>query len=268
MAVVLTQVRTIRWLFGLLCLGLLAACVPPPAPPVAISPPVDPQLVQQRYQRDQQWRRQQLQNWQSQGVLEIRSEKINRRVRAEVQGKEIERAKVTLFGPMQGVAGVMITTPEQIALVDTDQRQITLVPANSSGLNHLIGIALQPEDLLESLLALAAPLQGADPDVAGAWLTRQGETLLLDPVRGVVRERRGQTEGGGSYRALYQWPEESDDAILPMPQQVQIELQPQATRIHYLSRQWQVLTEPLPASAFSFLERYADFVVEQPLRQE
>jgi hypothetical protein len=131
----------------------------------------------------------------------------------------------------------------------------------------LIGIALQPEDLLESLLAVAAPLQGADPEVAGAWLTQQGETLILDPERGVIRERRGQTEGGGHYRALYQWSESPDGGALPMPQHIEIELQPQDTRIHYIARQWQMLTEPLSTASFS-LERYADFLLEQPLRQE
>ncbi|MBF0182984.1 MAG: hypothetical protein HQM06_01155 [Magnetococcales bacterium] len=227
---------------------------------------VDPRLVEQRYQQDQQQRLRHLRQWQATGVLEIRSDKNNRRIRTEVQGQGHEKAKVTLFGFMQQVAGILLVDADKIQLVDPEKQQILVVPANASGLYHLIGVALEPDDLFASLLAQAAPLQGSDPEVAGGWLTRQGETVVLDPVRGVIRERHGHSAEGSHYRAVYLWPEEGEENPLPLPQQVSIELQPGNTRIQFQARRWQLPEQSFAAAQFAARELYPDFVVEYPLQ--
>ncbi|WP_193771057.1 lipoprotein insertase outer membrane protein LolB [Candidatus Magnetaquicoccus inordinatus] len=250
---------------GLLLLGLLTGCTPHP-PPVLQTLAVAPHLVAQRYQTDQQQRQQLLRQWQSLGILEIRSEKANRRLRAELQGTGTEKAKVTLFGFMQNIAGVIAVTAEQIELVDADKQQITVVPATAEGLHYLLGIALPPEDLLHSLLAMAAPLQGVDPDVAGGWLTKQGESLLLDPRSGLVRERQGETREG-RYRVVYQWSTEEESSVPPLPQQIAIDLQPADTHIQFRSRQWQIIAQPFAADTFTLRARYPDFTVEHPWQE-
>ncbi|MEO5362081.1 MAG: hypothetical protein H7838_00435 [Magnetococcus sp. DMHC-8] len=230
--------------------------------------PVDPhpRLTLQRFHADQQRRRERLHHWQVAGVLELVADQGSRRLRTDIQGEATQRTRLTLLGPMQQAVTVLFAGPEELRLVDADRQQIVEVPASAAGLHHLIGIGLQPEELLEALLAWADQRIERDTDPAGGWLTRQGEQLLLDPATGLILERTGQTEAGGSYRVTYQWPATREGADPPMPAQIQVTLLPRETQVTLTARQWQVPAQPFPADWFAALQRYSGFPVERPFQ--
>ncbi|MBF0582937.1 MAG: hypothetical protein HQL80_01740 [Magnetococcales bacterium] len=259
------QSRPWLWLSLSLFTLLVAGCATVP-PPAKVAVQVDPRITMERFNRDQQGRRERLRHWQVAGVLEVSGDKGSRRYRTEIKGEMAQQAQVTLFGLMQQIVAVLFAGPEEIRLVDAEQRHITEVPASAAGLYHLIGIGLQPEVLFESMIAVADALTEPDAALPNGWWTRQGEQLLLNPETGLIEERSGETESGGSYRVIYQWPDSPDDPLLPMPTQVRVQLLPGETRIHYKARQWHTVEQPFAADWFSPLQLYPDFTIERPFR--
>ena len=252
---------------GLLLLTVMVsgcATLPQPERPRAVDP--HPLLTLERFHADQQRRLDRLHQWQVAGILEVTTDRGSRRLRTEIQGETAHRAKVTLFGLMQQVVGVLFADSEVIRMVDADKQQIVEVPANAAGLRHLIGIDLPPEELFESMIALANPEVEHEASPSAIWLTRLGERLILDPETGLIQERSGQTESGGSYRVIYEWPERQNDLSLPMPSRIQVTMQPGESQVHYTARQWRILDKPFATNWFSVLERYAGFAVERPFQ--
>ncbi|MBF0460092.1 MAG: hypothetical protein HQL87_01725 [Magnetococcales bacterium] len=227
---------------------------------------VDPRITQERFQADRQQRLDRLHRWQVSGVLEVITERGSRRYRTEIRGEAAQQARVSLLGLMQQVVAVLFAGSQEIRLVDAEKQRIVEVPASAEGLNHLIGIGLQPEELLEAMIGLAGELTERETDISNGWLTRMGERLVLDPETGLMQERSGQTEAGGSYRVVYQWPEAVDKSSLPMPAHIQVVLLPGGTEVNYTAHQWQMVDKPFAANWFSALELYAGFAVERPFQ--
>ena len=227
---------------------------------------VDPQFTWARFHADRQQRLARFQYWQVAGILEVSTDQGRRRYRTKIQGQGIQRAKVTLFGFMHQVAGMLFAGPEEIRLVDPETHQIIEVPASAAGLDHLIGIALQPEKLLESIIGLADPLKEARVGLPNGWLTQRGEQLVLDPNSGLIQERFGRGEAGSSYQVLYRWRPIGEELPLSMPAQVRVTLLPSGTQVKYTARQWRLLDEPWSAHWFSPPELEAGFAVQRPFQ--
>ncbi|MBF0160964.1 MAG: hypothetical protein HQL88_01620 [Magnetococcales bacterium] len=246
---------------------LVGGCgtLPPPQEPTPL-PAVDPKLTWARFHADRQQRLARLHDWQVVGVLEVSNEQGKRRYRTEIQGQATQRAKVTLLGLLQQVVAILLAGPEEIRLVDADKQQIVEVPASAAGLDYLLGLPLQPDELFESLLGLADALSEAESGLPHGWWSRQGELLVLEPGRGLIQERSGQTEAGGSYRVVYQWPAAEAGETLPMPTQVHVTLLPSGAQVKYTARQWQLPGHPWAADWFALPASSAGFVVERPLQ--
>lgn len=253
------------WALLLFAILMTSCATPPPPPPEKVRTHTDPRITMERFQADQQDRLKRLQHWQLSGVLELTTDKGSRRYRTEIKGTLAERARVTLFGLMQQVAAILFAGPQEVRLVDADKQHILEVPANAEGLYHLIGVGLEPDVLFESMLALAAPLSEPDPDLPGGWWTQMGEQLVLEPETGLIQERFGLTEGGGSYRVLYEWPT-SPNTPLPMPSQIHVMLFPGETQVKYQVRQWSPVDQPFSTDWFDALQTYAGFSVERPFQ--
>lgn len=253
-------------LCGLLLLSVLVvACqTPPKREPVPVA---DPRVQSETYHADQEQRLARLRRWQVSGILEVSTEQGKKRYRTEIQGEAARRAKVTIFGFMQQVGGMLFASSEEIRLVDADKQQIVEVPASAEGLRTLIGVGLHPEELLESLVALAGGLAELDAGVPNGWLARSGEQLILDPTRGLIQQRTGQTEAGGTYHVSYQWPENPANLPVPMPEEIRVLLSPGETQLNYTARQWRFIDQPFAERWFSPLESHAGFAVYRPMQE-
>ncbi|MEO5339665.1 MAG: hypothetical protein H7837_03960 [Magnetococcus sp. MYC-9] len=228
-----------------------------------LSSVMDPSVTKERFHADRLKRLEHVRQWQVSGILEVTSHEGRRRYRTEVQGEAAQRVKVTLFGLLQQVAGILFADPDEIRMVDAEQQQIIEVPSTAAGLNHLIGIGLQPEELFESMIGLAGPVVESEEE---HWLTLQGEALYLEES-GLIRERSGQTETGDTYRVLYQWaePGAEGEAAVPMPTQIHVLFSPGKTEVKFSGRQWQLLDQTWPDDWFTAPEAlYTEFTVDRP----
>ena len=149
---------------------------------------IDPAVTMARFQADQEKRHTQLRQWRASGVLEITTEYGKKRFRAKMQGKGALQAKVSIFGPMRQIIGVLFANPEIIYLVDPAEQKIMEVPATAEGLASLVGIDLKPSILFMAITTLADKLVQQDPTNHHTWLTESSERLVLEPETGLIQE--------------------------------------------------------------------------------
>ncbi|MBF0417410.1 MAG: hypothetical protein HQL86_04090 [Magnetococcales bacterium] len=206
-------------------------------------------VVLERYQKDQELRRQGPTHWAVDGTLEIETPDQGRRNRIELLGSGWSQVRMRVRGPFQEIAAELHARDDRVRWVDPEHRKVTEVPATSEGLYHLIGVPIEPEHLFAWIMGEAESLLPASTlplEPAGARSeSRDGERLWLDPENGRIRERRGNAGPGSHYRAVYTWPDPAARRASAhlMPESIQITLDKPKVRMEFVLRNWRYPAE-------------------------
>ncbi|MBF0424229.1 MAG: hypothetical protein HQL66_00185 [Magnetococcales bacterium] len=206
------------------CLLLVSGCARPPGG--GVDSGVTSGIVA-RYRADQALRRSGAlaSGWQAEGVLDLDTPKAVRRHRMTLWGEGVAWARLVLFGPFHDIAGELQLSQEWIRLSDPGKREVVEVPATAAGMQHLTGLALLPEALLELVQgrAEASAKPVADADGTAYADTTAGDHLQIDPATGHLLERRGLAPDGTPYVVQYRWGDGVLDGIA-LPEEVRIRL--------------------------------------------
>ncbi len=195
---------------ALLLLLLPTGCGKPvatrsPAEPVA---PADISDVMGRFEARQKRLEDQLRYWRVFGVLDVETEEESRRNRMQLSGQRMQTLRMRVFGPMSQPAIELWMGRGRLRLVNLDQREVYDLPATAQGLNHLTGIHLDPNRLVDLITGHVGAVAIHPTDLNR--VPTVSEVLSIDPQTARLISRRGSVNGRVRYQARYQWPQQAE----------------------------------------------------------
>lgn len=226
----------------LLTLGLAGCASGPDQDGKGVLPAADGSLDQSKvlrgFRRDQEKRHQLPTWWRVSGHVEMKFKDDNRRYRMELVGKRGDFIRMIVFGPFKNAVMALTMDSEWLQLVNSTDRAILEVAADSRGMEALTGMAFNPAWMQSALMGCVAALDDGSASLEGAVLSGVngvGEKIWVDATSGLLKQRSRQAGEGKHFFVDYGWPEDQAPAgQLSMPERVDIRLDDDSRLTMYL----------------------------------